>query len=138
MLAPLLFKRVWRNKVVNGTQMMVRWHVDDLMISYISQHEILEFVRHIKDIYGDNLAKNVGMTHDYLGRTFNYAFEGEVWINMCKYLSKVIEDFPEEIMGVSTTPAADYLFKVREDAKKLNEEQADIPSYSISTAICSK
>jgi hypothetical protein len=46
--------------------MTVRWHVDDLMISHISQREILEFVRHIKDIYGDNLAENVGMTHDYL------------------------------------------------------------------------
>jgi hypothetical protein len=47
------------NKVVNGTQMTVRWHVNDLMISHISQREILELVRHIKDIYGDNLAKNV-------------------------------------------------------------------------------
>jgi hypothetical protein len=46
------------NKVVNGTQMTVRWHVHDLMISHITQREILEFVRHIKDIYGDNLAKN--------------------------------------------------------------------------------
>ena len=47
------------------------------------------------------------MTHDYLGMTFDYAFEGEVRINMCKYLSKVIENFPEEITGVSATPAAD-------------------------------
>ncbi len=45
---------------------------------------------------------------------------------MCKYLSKMIEEFPEEIMGVSATPAADYLFKVRDDGKKLNKEQADI------------
>ena len=45
---------------------------------------------------------------------------------MCKYLSKVIEDFPEEITGVSATPAADHLFKVREDGRKLSEEQADV------------
>ncbi len=25
------------NKTVNGTQMMIRWHVDDLMISHLSQ-----------------------------------------------------------------------------------------------------
>ena len=119
------------NKVVNGTQMTVRWHVDDLMISHISRREILEFVKRIKDIYGDNLAENVGKTHDYLGMTFDYAFEGEVRINMCKYLSKVIEDFPEEITGVSATPAADYLFKVREDGKKLNEEQADMFHHTV-------
>ncbi len=68
---------------------------------------------------------------DYLGMTFDYAFEGEVQINMCQYLSKVIEDFPEEITGVSATPAADYLFKVREDGKKLNKEQADIFHHTV-------
>jgi hypothetical protein len=119
------------NKVVNGMQMTVRWHVDDLMISHISERKILEFVRHIKDIYGDNLAKNVGMTHDYLRMTFDYAFEGEVRINMCKNLSKVIEDFPEEITGVSATPAADYIFKVREVGEKLNKEQADIFHHTV-------
>ena len=111
--------------------MTFRWHVDDLMISHVSQCKILKFVRHIKDIYGDNLAKNIGMTHDYLGMTFDYAFGGENQINMCKYLSKVIEDFPEEITGVSATPAVDYLFKVREDGRKLNKEQADAFHHTI-------
>ena len=37
----------------------------------------------------------------------------------------VIEDFSEEIMGVSATPAAEYLFKVREGDRKLNKEHAD-------------
>ncbi len=78
------------NKLVDGKQMTVRWHIDDLMISHVSQCKILKFVKCIKDIYGDNLAKNVGMTHNYLGTTFDYAFKGEVQINTCKYLSKVI------------------------------------------------
>jgi hypothetical protein len=66
------------NKLVDGKQMTVRWYVDDLMISHVNQYKILKFVKYIKDIYGDNLAKNVGLTHNYLGMTFNYAFEGEV------------------------------------------------------------
>ena len=36
------------------------------------------------------LVKNVGMTCDYLGMIFDYEFKGEVQINMCKYLSKVM------------------------------------------------
>ncbi len=52
------------NKIVDGTQTNVRWHVDDLMISNVSQCKILKFVRQIKDIYGDNLAKNVSTTHN--------------------------------------------------------------------------
>jgi hypothetical protein len=119
------------NKLVDGKQMTVRWHLDDLMISHVNQDKILKFVKCIKDIYGDNLAKNVGMTHDYLGMTFDYAFEREVRINMCKYLSKVIEDFPEEIKRVSATPAADHLFKVGEDGRKLSKEQADIFHHTV-------
>jgi hypothetical protein len=118
------------NKLGDGKQMTVRWHVDDLMISHVNQDKILKFVKCIKDIYGDNLAENVGMTYDYLGMTFDYAFKREVRINMCKYLLKVMEDFPEEITGVST-PAADHLFKVREDGRKLSKEQADVFHHTV-------
>ena len=38
------------NKIVDEMQMTVRWHVNDLMISHVSQCEILKFVRCIKDI----------------------------------------------------------------------------------------
>jgi hypothetical protein len=72
------------NKPMDGKQMTVKWHVDDLMISHVNQDKILKFVKCIKDIYGDNLPENVDMTHNYLGMTFDYAFEREVQINMCK------------------------------------------------------
>jgi hypothetical protein len=39
------------NKMVNGTQMTVRWHVDDLMISHTSQDNIMAFVKKIKNIW---------------------------------------------------------------------------------------
>jgi hypothetical protein len=119
------------NKLVDGKQMPVRWHVDDLMISHVNQDKILKFVKCIKDIYGDNLAKNVGMTHDYLGMTFDYVFKREVQINTCKYLSTVVENFPEEITGVSATSAADHLFKVREDGRKLSKEQAHVFHHTV-------
>jgi hypothetical protein len=38
------------NKMINGTQMTIRWHVDDLMISHLSQDEIMKVVQGIKDI----------------------------------------------------------------------------------------
>ncbi len=37
------------NKMVNRTQMMIRWHVDDLMISHLSQNEIMKIVQGIKE-----------------------------------------------------------------------------------------
>jgi hypothetical protein len=63
------------NKMVNGSQMTIRWQVDDLMISHLKQEEIMQVVQQIKDIYGKILKENVGTAHDYLGMTFDYSFD---------------------------------------------------------------
>jgi hypothetical protein len=86
------------NKMVNGTQMTVRWHVDDLIISYISQDNIMAFVKKIKDIYGEYLAEKLGTVHNYLGMMFDYSFDNKVRINMNQYLLEVIKEFPQEIV----------------------------------------
>jgi hypothetical protein len=119
------------NKMINGSQMTLRWHVDDLMISHTSNEAISQFLRALKDIYGDNLAENTGSVHDYLGMIFNFSDRSNVKINMTKYLTKVIVDFPEEIIGKAATPAGDHLFKVRDDGQKLNEEQADAFHHTV-------
>jgi len=63
---------------------------------------------------------------DDLGMHLDYSEEGKCKITMSPYTQDIIDSFPEEIVGISTTPAADHLFKVRDegDAKKLPEEQA--------------
>lgn len=119
------------NKMINGSQITVRWHVDDLMISHVDSGVINELIRTIKDIYGENLAETTGHIHDYLGMVFNYATDGEVHVNMKQYLDKVISEFPEEITGISATPAADYLFQVRDDGRKLNDEQAEAFHHTV-------
>ncbi len=50
---------------------------------------------------------------------------------MWDYIKKVIGEFPEEITGVSATPASDYLFKVCEDGTKLNEELAEAFHHTV-------
>ncbi len=52
-------------------------------------------------------------------------------MNMWDYLRKVIKEFPGDITGVCATPAGDYLFKVRDDGKKLNEEQAEAFHHTV-------
>jgi hypothetical protein len=115
------------NKTINGTQMMIRWHVDDLMISHLSQDETMKVVQEIKYLYGENLGETVGTVHDYLGMMFDYSFTREVRINMWDYLGRVIKEFPEEITGTCATPASDHLFKLHEDGsgRKLTEELVD-------------
>ena len=111
--------------------MTVIWHVDNLMISHTSNEAISQFPRALKDIYGDNLAENTGKVHDYLGMIFDFSDQDNIKINMTKYLTKVIVDFPEEIIGKAATPAGDHLFKVRDEGRKLNEEQADAFHHTV-------
>ena len=79
-------------------------------------------------IYGNRLAVHRGDVHDYLGMDLDYSNPGVLRVSMIKYLKKVFDDFPELITSKSATPAAEYLFEVREkdDPKKscLPEEQA--------------
>jgi hypothetical protein len=63
--------------------------------------------------------------------TFDFSLQDEVKINMTQYISKIIEAFPEEIVGKAATPAGDHLFKVREDGQKMNEGQADASHQTV-------
>ncbi len=103
------------NKMVNVSQITVRWHVNNLMISYTSSEAISQFLRTLKDIYWDNLAETTGSVHDYLGMIFDFSEQDKVKINMTEYLSKVIAGFPKEIVGKVATPAGDHLFKVKDE-----------------------
>ena len=74
------------NKIVNGSQLMLRWHVDDLMISHKNMADINNFLVDLKNIYGSNLAESTGKMHDYLGMIFDFSFSEEVRINMTLYI----------------------------------------------------
>jgi hypothetical protein len=56
---------------------------------------------------------------------FDFLDRDKVKINMTEYLTKVIADFLEEIVGKAATPAGNHLFKVIDEGQKLNDEQAD-------------
>jgi hypothetical protein len=115
------------NRMVNGKQQTVIWHVDDLKVSHDDSEVLTDFGKWIKDKYGD-CKEHRGKVHDYLGMELDYSEPGRVKITMISYLQDIINEFPEEIIGTKVTPAADYLFKVRDrgEAKPLPEEQATI------------
>ena len=45
---------------------------------------------------------------------------------MEEYIDKILVGLPEDMNGVATTPAADHLFKTRNDVPKLNKEIAKL------------
>jgi hypothetical protein len=109
-------------KIVDGHQLTLRWHVDDLMISHVDMSAINDFLRELKVIYDDSLTESTGKQHNYLGMIFDFSSKNEVQINMNLYISKIIKEIPEEIIGKTSPPAGDHLFKIREEGRKLDDE----------------
>jgi hypothetical protein len=55
------------SKTINGIQMTVCWHVDDLKVSHIDPHEINNFGDWLSATYGVTVTLHQGKVHDYLG-----------------------------------------------------------------------
>ncbi len=111
------------NKIVDRHQLTLRWHVDNLMTSHVDMLAINDFLQELKVIYGDSLTESTGKQHNYFGMIFDFSSKNDVQINMNLHISKIIKEFPEEIIGKTSTPVAgDHLFKIREDGRKLDDE----------------
>jgi len=112
------------NKLVNGKQLTISWHVNDLTISCVDKASIHYVIQQLKSIYGQDLKEHIGLVHDYLGMKFDYPTPGQVEISMDMYIANIIDSFPEQITGVSATPVTDKLFLICDDDRPLPEEQA--------------
>jgi hypothetical protein len=114
------------NKMVNGKQCTITWHVDKLKLSHVDVKEVDKTIEWLKSIYGDDMRVSRGKKQDYFGMDLDYSVPGEVKITMVDYLKRVITEFPEVISGGATIPAADRLFTVRseDEIKPLEEKRA--------------
>ena len=86
------------NKMVNGQQLTICWHVDDLKSSHISPKVNDEFSKWIKDMFRQlsEVRMTQGLLHDYLGMTLDFSVPGQVSINMSHYVKKMVKEFPQE------------------------------------------
>ena len=86
------------NKMVNGEQILICWHVDDLKSSHINPKVNDEFFQWIIDMFRQlsEVKMTQGPLHDYLGMTLNYSVPGQVSINMSHYVEKMVKEYPQE------------------------------------------
>ena len=56
----------------------------------------------------------------------NFSTPKTVSFDMIPYIKKILNEFPEKITGVASSPAADHLFQIRDpkEARLLPESQA--------------
>jgi hypothetical protein len=114
------------NKMIDGKQCTIIWHVDDLKISHVDPEAVTCMIKLIDEEFGKEAPITVtrGKVHDYLGMTLDYSTKGKVHIKMLDSVAKMLQDLPEEFDGEASTPASNDLFKIDEDSPKVGEKKA--------------
>ena len=117
------------NRIVNGKQQTIKFHVDDLMSSHINPKVNNKFLIWLNMMYGDlgKVTATRGKVHDYLGMTLIFNDDGSVDIDMTDYIKKMIKDFPILLKRGDTVlmPAGDNLYSTS-GKKKLDPMRASV------------
>ena len=126
------------NKMIEGEQCTVAWHVDDLKISHKKGRVVTKLIDSISERYGKEAPLTItrGPVHEYLGMTIDFSKPGEVQFTMMEYIEQVLEETPESLMkGSAATPAASHLFTVGDDREKLSSEDAEIYHHLVAKVL---
>ena len=62
------------NKMINGKQCTIQFHIDDLKLSHLQQQELDNIIAHLNNAFGSEgelLAASYNKTHEYLGMTID-------------------------------------------------------------------
>ena len=102
------------NKIVDGSQLTVLWHVDDIKVSHTDKNVVTDFLEKLQKRFG-KLKVSRGKEHKYLGMDMKFRDDGVLTICMEPLLREALDDFPEEIKKGSNTPAGNNLFEIKED-----------------------
>jgi hypothetical protein len=118
------------NRIVDGKQHTITWHVDDVKSSHMYKHVNDEFLHWLKEMYASDGIGEVkatsGLKHDYFGMALDNTLPGSLKMDMTQYVNAMVEEFPEELSSKPTCAWNENIFTVNKDAKKLNKEKAAI------------
>jgi hypothetical protein len=123
------------NRMVNGKQQTILWHVDDCKLSHMETKVNDEFIEILREeyesIFEDGSGKmivNRGKKHTYLGMQLDFTVPGQVSVSMLDYVREIVETFEKEAplsVGTKTSAAPADLFRVNPDSTKLTPERKE-------------
>jgi hypothetical protein len=116
------------NKMIDGKQCTVVWHVDDLKLSHVDPEVVEKLLDQLNGVYGKRtpLVTTRGKVHDYLGMTLDFSQDGAVKVIMKDFIEAMLDDLPEDMAGEAATPAAAHLFTVSSKPELLDESTAEM------------
>ena len=84
------------NKIIDGSQITICWHVDDLKVSHKGEDVVAAFAVEMGKEFGSGTTIKRGKMCDYVGMELDFkSCPGIMIVLMIKYLQKVIAEFPE-------------------------------------------
>ena len=108
------------NKLYDGEQVTVIFHVDDLLGSSVLDEALEEPYNVLIKKYG-KVKVTRGDTHSYLGMVLRFIGDGTATVAMPAFIADIILE--SGVTGTAPTPADEYLFALRE-SPALSEEQS--------------
>ena len=107
------------NKIINGKQCTIVWHVDNLKISHVDSKVVDEIIASLKSEYGKvgKMSVRRGKKHDYLDTTLDFSSKGNFIVDMEPYLDDILGDLSGEFDGLATTLATDHMFNRAPDKR---------------------
>ncbi len=126
------------NRMVNGKQQTIRFHVDDVMSSHVDPKVNTAFAKWLQKTYGKigEVKVHRGKSHEYLGQNFHYRGNGILEIEQKDYVRKLIEEFPYKIdsKDVARTPAGEQAFSLGRNVK-LDAKRKEIFHTTVARAL---
>ncbi len=135
---------VW-NKIINGKQCTICFHVDDCKISHVSA-EVLDNIiawlcEEYENVFTDGSSKMKvarGKVHKYLGMTLDFTIKNVIKVTMIEYVNEIIASWDKACLDFDdgfeilnnckkiATPAPEDLFKVDDSGVKLGSVKAKV------------
>jgi hypothetical protein len=89
------------NKIINGKQCTILWHLDDLKISHVDPAMVKDVIDGLEKVFGVEgpLTKTRGSLHDHLHMTLDFSSEGKVKITVVDYIQNMLDELPSDAHG---------------------------------------
>jgi hypothetical protein len=122
------------NKMIEGEQMTICFHVDDCKLSHRKTKVMDSMIEYIQQEYeiifvngSGAMTVSRGKIHKYLCTTLDYTVRGQFKITMFDYIDEILTAFDKAEPkggGTKTSAAPGSLFKVDESCEKLKQDKA--------------
>ena len=117
------------NKTVNGEQLSIQFHVDNLKASHKDPAVLENLIKELQSVFEkeDKLMETTRKIHDYLGLQIIYSLPGKVVLSMFEYLEDIIMEVPVDLkLNNCNYPCNANLFQVDKTSPKLDPATADL------------